>query len=103
MYITGLGTAVPAARYSQRQCWQAFRAAPQFPRLSAPARALLERVLTGEQGVRTRHLALDALAEAFELDPDVLAKRYAQHAPDLATRAARAALEQARLAAEDVD
>jgi predicted naringenin-chalcone synthase len=48
MFITGLGTAVPAARYSQRQCWEAFRAAPQFPRLGAPARALLERVLTGE-------------------------------------------------------
>jgi predicted naringenin-chalcone synthase len=103
MYITGLGTAVPAARYSQRQCWEAFRAAPQFPRLRAPARALLERVLTGEQGVRTRHLALDELADAFELDSDVLARRYFQHAPELATRAARAALERAGLAPEDVE
>jgi len=103
MFITGLGTAVPAARYSQRECWEAFRAAPQFPRLGAPARALLERVLSGEQGVRTRHLALENLADAFELDPDVLTRRYLQHAPELATRAARAALERARLAPEDLD
>src|SRR5207253_1554952 len=92
MFITGLGTAVPATRYSQGECLQSLRAAPQFARLSAPSRGLLERVLGSGEGVQTRHLALDSLTEAFELDPDALHARFARHAPELATKAARAAL-----------
>jgi len=103
MFITGLGTAVPPKRYSQRQCLDALRAAPPFVRLKAPSRLLLERVLGGEHGVQTRHLALDSLDEAFELDPDVHYRRYALHAPELATRAARAALDDARVAPEEID
>ena len=103
MFIDAVGTAVPESRYTQRECWEALRATPQFARLRAPSRVLLERVLTGEQGVRSRHLALDSLPEAFAIDPDVLARRFARHAPDLATRAARRALERAGLRAHDVD
>ena len=103
MFITALGTAVPATRYTQRECWDALRAAPQFAALRAPSRVLLERLLTGEHGVRARHLALERLAEAFSIDPDVLARRFARHAPELATRAARAALERARLSGAAVD
>jgi len=102
MFITGLGTAVPQKRYSQRQCLDALRAAPQFARLKAPSRLLLERVLGGEHGVQTRHLALDSLDQAFELDPDVHYQRYALHAPELATRAARAALDDARCAPQEI-
>ena len=103
MFVTGVGTAVPAARYSQRQCWEALRRTPQFGALAAPARALLERVLLGEQGVRTRHLALARLEDAFEVEADVLARRFATHAPELATRAAQQALERAALEPRAVD
>jgi alkylresorcinol/alkylpyrone synthase len=103
MFITALGTAVPPARYSQRDCWEALRATPQFAALRAPSRVLLERVLTGEHGVRTRHLALESLAEAFAIDPDVLAQRFARHAPQLATRAAEQALGRAGLDAASLD
>ena len=103
MFITALGTAVPPARYSQRDCWEALRATPRFAALRAPSRVLLERVLTGEHGVRTRHLALESLAEAFAIDPDVLARRFARHAPQLATRAAEQALRRAGLDAASLD
>jgi alkylresorcinol/alkylpyrone synthase len=103
LFVTGVGTAVPATRYSQRQCWEVLREAPRFGALAAPARVLLERVLLGEQGVRTRHLALERLEDAFELDPDVLHRRFATHAPELAARAARTALARAQVAAEDID
>ena len=103
MFITALGTAVPENRYSQRECWSALRAAPQFASLRAPSRVLLERVLAGEHGVRTRHLALESLAEAFVIDPDVLACRFARHAPELATRAARTALSRAGVPATSID
>jgi alkylresorcinol/alkylpyrone synthase len=103
MFFTGLGTALPAARYSQHECWQALRTAPQFARLRAPSRALLERVLLADNGIRTRHLALEKLEDAFELSPDVLHARFAEHAPALATRAGVEALARARVAPQDID
>ena len=103
MFVTGLGTAVPARRYSQRECWEALRQSTHYARLGAPGRALLERVLLGEHGVRTRHLALDDLSEALEIDPDVQHRRFLEHAPELATRAARAALREAGLAPRELD
>jgi len=95
MYIAGLGTAVPATRYSQEDGWEALKASSRFASLGTPARALLQRVLCGDSGVRTRHLALDSLDDAFEIDPDVLHRRFLQHAPALAAKAAAAALERA--------
>jgi alkylresorcinol/alkylpyrone synthase len=103
MFILGLGTAVPATTYSQVDCWEALCASSRFPAISAPARALLQRVLCGDGGVRTRHLALGSLEEAFEIDPDVQEKRFREHAPALATRAARAALERAGIEAGAID
>ncbi len=103
MFIDALGTAVPPNRYSQRECWEAFRTTARFAALRAPSRLLLERVLTGEQGVQTRHLALAGITEAFAIDPDVLAQRFARHAPELATAAARTALDKAGLPAQDID
>jgi alkylresorcinol/alkylpyrone synthase len=103
VFLTGIGTAVPARRYSQQECWQALRERPEYRRLGAPARALLERVLTSEQGVRTRHLALAHLGEAFDLDPDALQARFLANAPELAARAARTAMERAAVAAHEVD
>lgn len=103
MFVTSLGTAVPPHRYRQRDCWEAVRATPQFAALRAPSRALLEGVLTREHGVRTRHLALGSLAEAFAIDPDVLAQRYARHAPALAAQAACRALDAAALEARRID
>jgi predicted naringenin-chalcone synthase len=103
MFITGVGTAVPERRYTQRDCWEALRRAPHFAQLSAPGRLLLERVLLGENGIHTRHLALSNLEEAYAIDPDVLARRFAENAPPLAARAAESAMAQARVAASQVD
>jgi len=103
MYIAGLGTAVPATRYSQEDGWEALKASSRFASLGTPARALLQRVLCGDSGVRTRHLALDSLDDAFEIDPDVLHRRFLQHAPALAAKAAAAALERAGVEASEID
>src|ERR1700730_5991563 len=103
MFFTGIGTAVPATRYSQKECWEAFRSTAQFAQLSRASRSLLERVLLGEQGVRTRHLALASVADAFEFDPDIMHRRFLAHAPDLAARAARSAMERSAIGPADVD
>jgi predicted naringenin-chalcone synthase len=103
MFLHAVGTAVPDTRYSQVECWEALLAASRYGALGAPARALLQRILCGDSGVRTRHLALDSLAEAFEIDPDILHARFRRHAPALAVRASRAALDRAGLEPREID
>lgn len=103
MFITGLGTATPRQRYTQAQCWNAFQAAPQFAQLNRSARSTLQKVLLHDNGIRTRALALDSLAEVFAAEPETLQRRFTRHAPVLAAEAARCALQQADLPAEAID
>ncbi len=102
MFITGLGTATPARRYTQKECWEAAQTVAEFSRLNARSRAIIKKVLLGNNGIVSRYLALNSVAEAFEMTPDALHARFAHHAPLLATQAAERALEQARLKAADV-
>jgi predicted naringenin-chalcone synthase len=92
MFITGLGTAAPARRYEQRECWDVLQKSRLYHELSPRSRALCKKVLTGNNGIVARHLVLENLNEAFALTPDELHARFVQHAPLLATRAAEEAL-----------
>ncbi len=103
MYFIGLGTAVPATRYLQTDGWESVRTTPAFATLRPRSQAILRKVLLGDNGIESRHLALNSLDEAYAVDPDTLHQRFRQHAPDLATGAARQALADARLDPADVD
>ena len=103
MFITGLGTATPPQRYTQAQCWEAVQGAAAFSRLDLRARAILKKVLLGNNGIVSRHLALNSLAEAFELTPDALHARFSLHAPALATQAAERALANASVEPSEID
>lgn len=102
MFISGLGTAVPPRRYSQRECWEAARVSPHIQRLNSRSRALLRTILTGANGVATRHLALDALSEIFDLTPDALHQRFLNSAPRLAAQAGQRALADAAVGVDEV-
>jgi alkylresorcinol/alkylpyrone synthase len=103
MYITGLGTSNPPRRYTKADCWQAFRASEWFARLDRRSHMIAENVLTRDNGIAARTLALDSLAEVFAIDPDTLDRRFATHAPALAADAGARALADAGLNAADVD
>ena len=103
MFIAGLGVATPAQRYSQAQCWEAAYNSAKFSALAPRSRALLKKILLGNNGFAYRHLALDSLQDAFDLSPDAMHARFRQHAPALAAEAARKALLQTGLAAGQID
>jgi alkylresorcinol/alkylpyrone synthase len=103
MFITGLGTAVPKHRYLQKDCFEAIRVSETWKGLEPRAQAIVRKVLTGNNGISTRHLALENLGEAFELAPDTLQKRFAKHAPALAVEAARRAISDAGLTTSQID
>jgi alkylresorcinol/alkylpyrone synthase len=81
MFITGLGTATPPHRYSQQDCWEVLKTSEKYRQLNQRAQAILKKVLRGDNGIHTRHLALDDLRDAFRLTPDELYARFAKHAP----------------------
>jgi len=103
MFIKGLGTANPATRYTQKQCWEVFAQSDFSKQFSSRARAIVKKVLTGNNGIEARHLALDSLEDAFAVTPDDLQARFLKHAPALATQAAERAIADADLDPRDID
>src|ERR1700744_4384107 len=103
MFITGLGTAAPEQRYTQAQCWDALQNSDRFQQLTPRSRAIPRKVLTGANGIATRHLSLDNLADAFDLTPDALHARFTHNAPLLATQAAERALADAKIKPAEID
>jgi alkylresorcinol/alkylpyrone synthase len=102
MFIVGLGTAVPPRSFTQADCWEALQRAER-PELTPRTRSILQGILTHDNGIERRSLALDNLDEGFELDPDTLHQRFVRHAPALASQAATQALAAARLTAGAID
>jgi polyketide synthase Type III len=102
MFLAGLQTAVPKNRFTQAECWQALQRADR-PELTARVRSILQGILTHDNGIETRALALDSLDESFELDPDTLHRRFLAHAPRLASEAGAKALEDAALRPREID
>jgi alkylresorcinol/alkylpyrone synthase len=103
MFVSGLGTATPATRYTQAQCWDALVASNHLDTLSPRSQAILRKVLRGNNGICSRWLAFSDLSEAFDLDPDALDARFARHGPAVATAAAARALENAGVVRREID
>jgi alkylresorcinol/alkylpyrone synthase len=103
MFVQGLGLAHPAQRYTKADCWAAFLNSEWFGRLDRRSKMIAETVLTRDNGIEARWLALDSLDEVFAITPDVLQARFEQHAPLLAATAGQRALADANLVAANID
>jgi predicted naringenin-chalcone synthase len=103
VHFVGIGTASPAHRYTKAECLEAFESSDWYARLDGRAHLIARAVLGRDNGIESRHLAVDTLAEVFAIDPDTLARRFATHAPALATQAAARALDDAGLRAPQID
>ena len=103
MFFIGLGTAAPATRYEQRESWDALRHSASFTQLAPRSHAILKKVLCGNNGIDSRHLALAPLTEVFDQTPDALQARFTRHAPALATEAAKRALADANCQPSEMD
>jgi predicted naringenin-chalcone synthase len=103
MYIIGIGTATPSQRYSQEDCWRTVQHCPAYKKLNDRSKAILKKVLMGENGIATRHFALEKLEEAFEINPDALHARFTKNAPRLVASAAERALAQSKIRPSEID
>lgn len=103
MHILGIGTANPPARYTKAECLLAFEQSAWFARLDERAHLIARTVLRRDNGIESRRLAVDSLAEVFVIDPDTLSSRFLRHAPALAAQAGERALTRAGASATDID
>jgi alkylresorcinol/alkylpyrone synthase len=74
-----------------------------WERLNGRSRAILKKVLLGDNGIATRYLALDRLEDGYDLTPDALQARFAKNAPLLAAQAAERALSDAGTKPGEID
>ncbi len=102
MFITGLGTADPRLRHTQRLGWDAIRPSPGRAAHSSRSHAILRKVLTGNNGIEARHLALDPLSEVFEFTPNAMHARFKRVAPQTGGEAARLALAESGRRPEEI-
>lgn len=103
MFINGLGTANPPQRYGKSDCLDAFKKSEWFLKLDRRSHMIADTVLTKDNGIDTRSLAVNSLDEVFKIDPDTLHARFLANAPTLAAQAGQRALEQAGLSAHEID
>lgn len=103
MFLHALANVVPEQRLTQRECWEILRRSPSAKKLRASSRKLLEKVLTGNSGIETRHFAVKDLERIFDLDAESLNHAFEREAPALGERALRKALAEAKLAPGDLD
>ncbi|MDQ8186762.1 3-oxoacyl-[acyl-carrier-protein] synthase III C-terminal domain-containing protein [Pelagicoccus sp. SDUM812002] len=103
MYLQSLANHVPPTSFRQAEVWNLYRDS-KMPQLLRPRSAfIVEKVLTGENGVDKRHFALTDLNELLEMDAQGLNRAFEREAPKLATTALLDALEQASLKPDELD
>jgi predicted naringenin-chalcone synthase len=103
MYLNAIGTALPEKCYTKGACWAAFKASDWFARLDTRSHAIAQLVLTRDNGIEERWLCVDSLGEVFAIDPEVLHRRFASHAPHLAAAAGLSAMRRAALGTDHID
>ncbi|MEP6548551.1 MAG: 3-oxoacyl-[acyl-carrier-protein] synthase III C-terminal domain-containing protein [Gammaproteobacteria bacterium] len=103
LFLSAIGTAVPQQRYTKSECWDAFENSEWFERLDERSRIIAKLVLTRNNGIEARHLAVDRLSDVFKIDPDTLHARFVLNAPRLAEEAGRVALSRAGMAPTTID
>jgi len=102
-YLHALATAVPAASFTQPQCWDLVDRSAARDRLHRRSRLILRSILHGDHGIASRHFAVSELDRIFDLTPDDLNAAYRREAPRLAGAALEKALDRAGMRASELD
>jgi alkylresorcinol/alkylpyrone synthase len=103
MYLHSLAHAVPAAVFSQADVWEILRGSSQAKSLKPRSLGLLEKILLGQSGIHTRHVATDDPARLLAMTAGELNAYYESTAPVLGSRALDRALAKANIQADAID
>ena len=103
MNLLSVRSSFPKHYYTQEECLEAMRSADFWNKISATSKGLLEKVLSGDNGIDGRHFCLDKLEKAWQMTAQELNEYYEENAPKLAANAVQKALDSAGVEANDID
>jgi len=103
MHLQALATTVPAANYTQAQCWDIVQRSTARSRLSRRSSLILRAILRGDSGIEVRHFAMPEIERVFDLDADALNAAFRREAPKLAGDALVSALGAADVEVGELD
>jgi predicted naringenin-chalcone synthase len=103
MFLKSIASAHPDTVFTQRECWDILCASPARDALRPRSMSLMEKVLTGDSGIETRHFCIEDPLAMFTLDAGSLNARFEAFAPEIAGRALTKALAEAGLHADELD
>jgi predicted naringenin-chalcone synthase len=103
MQLCSLACSVPQTRFRQADLWTVYSSMPISQNLRPGSNELIRKLLTKDNGVDYRHLALADMGALFTLGAEGLNNAFEETAPTLAAEAARKALAQAGVDARQLD
>jgi alkylresorcinol/alkylpyrone synthase len=103
VYLHSLATAVPAAAFTQPDCWRMVEGSAARSRLKRRSMLILHSILRGDHGIERRHFSVPNVESVFDRSSDELNQAFRSEAPALAARALGAALEKAGAAPGEID
>lgn len=103
MRLLSVKSSFPERSWRQDECLSAMRGAVFWPELHARSRWLLEKVLSGDNGIEKRHFCLENVDDAWSRDAQELSETYEREAPKLAAVAVEKALAAAGLEMAEID
>lgn len=103
MYLQSISHAIPANSFTQSDCLDILKNAPEFHALKPRSQTLLEKVLLGDNGISKRHFATEDVTSLFTLDAESLNHNFEKSAPALSSEALTRALDRAGIKACDLD
>lgn len=104
MYLKSIATAVPPNSFTQPSCWEAMNGGLLLGDLRPRSVDLIRKILTNpDSGIERRNLAFDRIDAVFHHDAQDLNETFEREAPPLAHAALSRALEQAGIAAHQLD
>ncbi|RPJ35699.1 MAG: stilbene synthase [Verrucomicrobiaceae bacterium] len=104
MYLKSIATAVPQNSFTQPSCWEAMNHGDLLGKLRPRSVDLVRKILTNpDSGIERRNLALDRIDAVFHHDAQCLNETFEREAPALAGKALARALQQAGIAADELD
>lgn len=104
MFLTTIKTALPDHCFTQAECMEQLGRTAAYGGLKERSRTLVGKILgNGDSGIDTRHLCIDGIERVCGRSAQELNELFEREAADLAGKALVKALDDAGLAATDLD
>lgn len=103
MFLQSITSAFPDNIVPQKDCWEMLLSSGGLDRLKARSRDLLEAILLGDSGIKTRRFAQDDLPKVLSLDAEGLYRVFEKEAPQLGANALLAACLQNGVSPAELD